>query len=205
MGMGSGGHNKSHRTIEDYRRVDSFALRRFMDDNEGSRWAVFGRATIYCDFARGLVDISQGGEYRPLKLDKAGGSGETPSRLYFRCPRCDRRTRYLYNYHGYHVCRQCLGANYASQQRNRGLEAIRRRMRKLVERDLQYPQWRIDNPNRGISELGIIPRPRYMRWAKYSRLMMEYRELQDEHTRQFLKLCGAFLPPGWEKEFADLM
>lgn len=203
--MGSGGHNKSHRTIEDYRKVDSFALRRFMDDSEGRRREVFDRAAIYCDFVAGTVEIAQDGEYQPLKLEKAGGSDGSPTRLYFRCPRCDRRSRYLYNYRGFHVCRQCLGANYVGQQRNRGLEAIRRKMRKVVEHDLGYTWWRIDNPNRGISELGIIPKPQYMRWAKYSHLMQKYRDLQDDYTRQFLKVCGAFLPPGWEKEFADLL
>lgn len=78
-------------------------------------------------------------------------------------------------------------------------------MRKVVEQDLGYTWWRIDNPNCGISELGIIPKPRYMRWAKYSRLMQKYRDLQDDYTRQFLKICGAFLPAGWEEQFADLM
>lgn len=205
MGIGSGGHNKTHRTIEDYRRVDSFALQRFMDQSVGRCWEIFDRGVIYCNLVTGSVEISQGGEYKPLCLDKAGSSAVTPSRLYFRCPLCDRRVRYLYNYHGFHVCRQCLDANYVGQQRNRGLEAIRRKMRQVVEQDLGYTWWRIDNPNRGISELGIIPKPRYMRWAKYSRLIQKYRDLQDDYTRQLLKICGAFLPLGWEKEFADLL
>lgn len=203
--MGSGGHNKHHRTIEDFRRVDSFALRRFVDDDMGRRSATFYRGAVYCDFVTCTVDIVQNGQYFPLKLDHAGGSDKTPPRLYFRCPRCDRRARYLYSCRGYHVCRKCLNANYVSQQRNRGTKAIRRRMRKIVEKELGYTRWRIENPNRGISDLGIIPKPRYMRWAKYSRLMMEYRELQDEYTRLFLKSCSAFLPAGWKDEIAALM
>lgn len=203
--MGSGGHNKNHRTIENFRRVDSFGLRRLVERSEGSPWTAIGGGAIYCDLVAGTVEIAQGGVYQPLKLDKAGGSDETPTRLYFRCPRCDRRVRYLYSYHDYHVCRNCLNADYMSQQRNRGLEAIRRKMRKVVEQDLGYTQWRADNPNRGISELGFIPKPRYMRWAEYGRLMQKYWDLQDAYTRQFLKICGAFLPAGWEKEFADLL
>lgn len=203
--MGRGGHNRCRRTIDDFHRVDSFGLRRLMNNSAGLRWEVFDSGAIYCDFVAGIVEISQDGEYQPLKLEKAGGSDGTPTRLYFRCPRCDRRTRYLYNFRGYHVCRHCLNANYTSQQHNRGLEAIHRKMRKVVEQDMGYTWWRIDNPNCGISELGIIPRPRYMRWAKYSRLMQKYRDLQDDYTRQLLKICGAFLPPGWEQEFADLM
>ena len=71
--MGSGGHNRSHRTIDDFRRVDSFGLRRLMDNSVGLRWEVFDRAAIYCDFVAGTVEISQDGEYQPLKLEKAGG------------------------------------------------------------------------------------------------------------------------------------
>lgn len=204
-GIGSGGHNKTHRSVEDYRKVDSFDLQRCMEQNTGRLWEVFDRGSIYCNLLASTVEISQNGVYRPLQLDKAGGSAGTPSRLYFRCPLCDRRTRYLYNYHGFHVCRKCLNANYIGQQRNRGLEAIRRKMKKLVECDLGYSCWRIDNPNLGISELVTIPKPLYMRWEKYDRLMLKYRELQEDYTREFLKICGAFLPPGWEQEFKKLI
>lgn len=51
------------------------------------------------------------------------------------------------------------------------------------------------NPNCRINELGIIPKPPYMRWAKYSALMMKYRELQDEYWRAFIRQCPGAIPP----------
>lgn len=207
-GYGSGGRNKTHRTVEGYSRLDSFALRRSIADCEcisGSCTTLYAGGSILFDQVAGSVEIAQGGEYRHLKLDKAGGSNETPSRLYFRCPLCSRRVRYLYNFRNYHVCRHCLKANYVSQQNNRGLDSIRRRMRKLIEKDLGYTWWRVEYPGQSISEISRVPKPRYMRWAKYFRLMMEYRKLQDDYTRELLKICGAFLPAGWKAELNDLM
>jgi hypothetical protein len=60
-------------------------------------------------------------------------------------------------------------------------------MRKIVEDQLGYTRWKHDNPKCQINELEIIPKPRYMRWAKYSALMMEFRELQNEYWRAFLR------------------
>lgn len=206
-GYGSGGQNKAHRTVEDYSRLDSFALRRSIADWEcipGSCTTLYAGGSILFDQVAGAADIRMGDKYRPLKLAAVEGIDSEMSRLYFCCPLCGRRVRYLYNFQNFHVCRICLNANYVSQQRNRGLESIRRRMRKLIEKDLDYTWWRVDYPGRSIAELSRVPRPQYMRWAKYFRLMMKYRNLQDDYTRELLKICGAFLPAGWETELNDL-
>lgn len=174
-GMGSGGRNRTHGTVEDYERIDSFELGRYLDAAEEPH-------EIY--------DPVFYGAYR-FALHWVDGVDGSPSRLYFGCPRCRRRVRYLYRRGSSYACRKCLGANYASQQATKGsIDEVRRRMRELVEKDLGYTWWKRDHPDTGIEELDIIPKPRYMRWAKYSALMIRYRDLQDEYWRAFFRMVG---------------
>lgn len=197
-GCGSGGHNKAHRTIEDYRRLDSFDLRRFIelcadeDQYEMLGPQFYNGGDILLDTA---AEIRWGDRYTPLKLSWVEGIDGNRSRLYFVCPHCRQRVRYLYCYKGYFICRHCLGANYTSQQSTKeSLQNLRRQMRKIVEGDLRYTWWRVDHPGETIIDLGLIPKPRYMRWEKYSCLMMKYRSLQDEYMRLWLKDVWAFIP-----------
>lgn len=171
-GWGSGGRNRTHGTVERYRRIDSFELLRCIDAE---------------DEPHDLMDPVFYGNHR-FRLHWVDGIDGTPSRLYFGCPRCRRRVRYLYECGGSYACRRCLGANYESQQVTRGtIKDVRRQMRKIVEVQLGYTRWKHDNPKYQINELEFIPKPRYMRWAKYSALMMEYWELQDEYWRAFIR------------------
>ena len=58
---------------------------------------------------------------------------------------------------------------------------MRRKMYFLVVKKLQYVDWEIDHPDLCIQDLWHIPKPRYMRQAKYDALMKEYRQLQNEY------------------------
>ena len=179
-GWGSGGRNKTHGTIERYWRIDSFELLRCIDAE---------------DEPHDLIDPVFYGNHR-LRLHWVDGVDGTPSRLYFGCPQCRRRVRYLYACGDGYVCRNCLNANYESQQLRPGtVSHVRMQMRKLVEDQLGYTWWKHDNPGRQIEELDIIPKPRYMRWAKYSALMMKYQELQDEYWRAFIRQYPLAIPP----------
>ena len=180
-GYGSGGHNRTHGTVENYGRIDSFELLRQINEAENPH-EIFD--PVFCGSNR-------------FRLHWVEGVDGCQSRLYFGCPQCRRRVRYLYDRGGSYVCRHCLGGNYESQQMRRGtIEDIRRQMRKIVEDQLGYTWWRHENPGCCINELEIIPKPRYMRWAKYSTLMMKYRELQDEYWRAFIRHYAGAIPPG---------
>lgn len=179
-GWGSGGLNKTHGTVEHYRRIDSFELLQYINEAEE---------------VHEICDPVFYGSNR-FRLHWVEGVDGSRSRLYFGCPQCRRRVRYLYDRGGSYVCRRCLGANYESQQVTRGnIEDIRRQMRKIVEDQLGYTWWKHDYPNYQINELENIPKPRYMRWAKYSALMMEFRELQNEYWRAFIRQCPFAIPP----------
>lgn len=171
-GWGSGGRNKTHGTVERYERIDSFELLRHINEAEEPHE---------------IFDPVFYGTNR-FRLHWVEGVDGSRSRLYFGCPVCRRRVRYLYDRRGSYVCRHCLGANYESQQVAKGnIEDIRRQMRRIVEDYLGYTWWRYDNPNHQINELESIPKPQYMRWAKYNALMIEFHELQDEYWRAFIR------------------
>ena len=174
-GWGSGGRNKTHGTVEQYSRIDSFELLRHINEADAEGDMLYVYDPVFYGSNR-------------FRLHWVEGVDGTRSRLYFGCPQCRRRVRYLYARGAGYVCRCCLGANYQSQQlRPWTIEDVRRRMRKIGEDQLGYTRWKHDNPKCQINELEIIPKPRYMRWAKYSALMMEFRELQNEYWRAFLR------------------
>ena len=182
-GWGSGGHNKTHDTVERYDRIDSFELGRYIKEADAEDDLLY------------IFDPVFYGNNR-FKLHWVEGVDGTQSRLYFGCPQCRRRVRYLYARGAGYVCRHCLGANYKGQQlRPWTVKDVQRRMEKLVEEKLGYYWWRHDYPSYQIQELDIIPKPRYMRWAKYSALMMELRELQDEYWRAFIRQCPFAVSP----------
>ena len=211
-GYGSGGHNKTHKTIEDYRRLDSFAFRRYIEifDTDypheiyGPNFLCGG--DIVYDGLNNIAEIRYGKGYAPLSLNWVGGIDGSRSRLYFLCPHCRRRVRYLYNYEGFFVCRQCIGANYRVQQYStEGLKNIRRQMEKIVEVDLGYTHWRVHHPRGDITDLYWIPKPRYMRWEKYERLVTRYRGLQDDYYLRELYELRSLMPASLLRTFRGIM
>lgn len=190
-GYNSGGHNRTHGRLESYRRIDSFSFRTFLDwfdviacDGIVTQPILGGDITY--DLKDDTATITYNGQSVPLYISKVPNIDGVSYRLYFHCPACGERVRYLYRRFGYYICRKCAKLNYRSQQVN-GLEELRLKMQRIVEKDLCYLDWEIDHPGIPIQDLLYIPRPRYMRQSKYERLMQEYRHLQDEHERGFFK------------------
>ena len=123
-GWGSGGHNKTHRQVEKQRllRVDSFAV---YDNLRYDKYICYkdkvdirGGCTIIRYYPHSKeAEILENGAYYPLGLSRVTNIDGYTQRLYFLCPCCDRRVRYLYrNRNGFYMCRKCAGLNYRSQQ-----------------------------------------------------------------------------------------
>jgi len=188
-GYGSGGHNKTHRRLESFHRIDSFA---FYDYLMGDKYLHYKTAVQY-PLIRGdiiyypqnkEVEIREGGSYTELPLSRVPGIDGKSVRMYFHCPFCGRRVRYLYDFHKHYACRECAKLNYSCQQKN-GMEEIRLKMERIVEKELGYTWWWKDHPDIGIQDLWHVPKPRYMRWEKYERIMAKFRQLQKEYERAF--------------------
>ena len=183
-GYGSGGHNKTHKRLENFHRIDSFAFRDFI---MWDKYLLFKESVKY-PLVRGDIiyypqsmeaEIREGDSYIDLLLSSVPGIDGISGRLYFHCPYCGRRVRYLYDYYKHYACRKCAKLNYSSQQKN-GMDELRLKMERIAER-LDYQWWR--NGFDCIADVYYIPKPHYMRWAKYEKLMQEFKALQKEYER----------------------
>lgn len=194
-GYGSGGHNKTHGQLENFHRIDSFS---FYDYLMGDKY-IYCKTTVQYPLNRGdiiyhvqsrtaLIKVLsvQDREYRyvDLPLSRIPGIDGKSVRMYFHCPYCGRRVRYLYDYYNHYVCRECAKLNYSCQQK-RGMDEIRLKMERIVEKKLGYTWWYKDYPGMGIQDLWYIPKQPYMRYEKYEKLLQEFRQLQKDYERGF--------------------
>lgn len=183
-GYGSGGHNKTHRQLENFRRIDSFS---FYDYLKGDKY-LFCKETVKYPLIRGdivyyvgegMAEIREGDSYTDLILSSVPGIDGKSTRLYFHCPYCGKRVRYLYRQQEHYMCRNCAKLNYSSQQKD-GMDELRLKMERIAER-LDYQWWR--NGFDCVADIYYIPKPHYMRRAKYEKLMQEFKALQKEYER----------------------
>jgi hypothetical protein len=201
-GIGSGGHNKSHGRIEDFNRLDSFCLYdyirydKYLYCKEKIVFPHRGNKIIYyVKSKRASIDYGDGKEYF-LKLSIVENTNFKSKRMYFLCPECERRVRYLYLVGNAYICRKCAGLNYKSQQIN-GQEEVMNKIKYLLEKKLQY---RGDSAEH-IADLSYIPKPPYMKWRTYHRYMDEYRRLSEEYYDYELKMfcrCLKIINPLYE-------
>lgn len=186
----NGGWNKSHGTVENIPRIDSFEAAEVGYD--GVLFALRDNCpTLVLDCWRDITyapdrDIEtvevrhpKDGWSRTIELSrKANGYGG--SQAFFLCPGCGRRVRYLYQVGAAFLCRKCSRLNYRSQQEtrsdsmyyyNRGMD--------LVEKHLDtWPRVRPD----GFGFCAWIPeRPRYMHQTTYGKYLRRFAKYQDQH------------------------
>lgn len=188
-----GGLNKTHGRVENFRfqRLDSFAFYEYLSGDKylhyktDVKYPIVGSGIIYHVKTK-TASIDSGVYEIPLGLARVTNIDGTTMRMYFLCPRCVRRVRYLYKKDGDYQCRKCAKLNYGCQQKS-GREEILHKMRHIVEEKLEYTWWQTDNPNTILPDLGYIPKPPYMRWEKYENLIREYKDLQDEYFGYELK------------------
>ena len=151
----------------------------------GAKAAIPQDSTVNLDAEMAVrLLIREGDSYTDLLLSNVPGIDGKSTRLYFHCPYCGKRVRYLYRRQEHYMCRNCAKLNYASQQKS-GMDEMRLKMERIVEKELGYTWWYKDYPNACISDLWHIPKPRYMRWKKYERLLKEFRQLQKDYERAF--------------------
>lgn len=186
-GYGSGGHNKTHRKLENFHRIDSFAFYHYLmgDKYLSCKTTVqYHRGDIIYHVEDKTAEIKTGAFYIDLPLSRIHGIDGKSVRMYFHCPYCGKRVRYLYRRQEDYMCRNCAKLNYASQQKS-GMDEMRLKMEHIVEKKLGYTWWRKDYPDTPIQDLWHIPKPPYMRWEKYERIMQEFRHLQKDYEREF--------------------
>lgn len=190
-GYGSGGHNRTHGQIEKHKRIDSFHFKnlfkgdKYIHYKERVAFPVYGERFVYFPQSRDAAMQTVTGEWQSIELSFVRNVSNSET-MFFMCPVCKGRVRYLYKRYNQWLCRKCAGLNYASQQQS-GIEAMIYRMEHIVENELQYYHWGSEHPHTAIYELQHVEKPRYMRRVKYNRLMREWKELQRTVVIKLLK------------------
>lgn len=108
------------------------------------------------------------------------------SQVFFLCPACGSRRRYLYLTGAAFLCRKCARLNYQSQQetRSESMYYYHKGMA-LVKKHLDT--WPKVCPD-GFSFCAWIPeRPRYMHQSTYRRHLRRFAKYQDQHKRRQLE------------------
>ena len=114
--------DRTHRSLIEFPRVDSFVFSDMLRDMVSEPITVEGsKVSLYRD--RLVIDGERGEIVCRFSFVKSGFGGRP--RVFFRCPICGGRCRYLYlnpsNLGGYAACRKCARGNYPSQTVTRGL------------------------------------------------------------------------------------
>ena len=198
-GYGSGGHNRTHRAVEDFRhgRIDSFAMAaylawdKYLHLKDHVHYPLRNGPITYYPKTK-IAHIDENGTDVTLGLSRVPGVDRYSVKLYFICPACGRRIRYLYKRNGLYICRRCAGLNYKIQQRS-GRQKLVLQMEHIVEKRLGYLEWHYDHPDITLPDLYIIPKPLYMRNEKYNALMEKFRKLQNEYNDSLLQEALAVL------------
>ena len=190
-----GDWNKRCGTIEKTFRIDSFdsAISEggdslFVCADGKTKLLDFDRYTEYGprpEDDREIVELWAGDWSQTVELShKVNGYGG--EQIFFLCPGCGARVRYLYCKGWQFVCRKCAKLNYRSQQETRSdsMYYYDKGMA-LVEKHLDH--WPRVRPD-GFSFCAWVPeRPRYMHQTTYKRYLRRFTRYQGKHQQRELE------------------
>ena len=181
----AGGWNKTHGQAEKFSRIDSLEL------PMGKPWA-----TMYCGCDElGYQSVEVDAEADTAHLYMLGWrksatvklshkrNGYGGEQIFFLCPECGQRVRYLYLMGCRFLCRKCAGLNYRSQQKTEDSMTDYYRGMAYAEKFLKLPPWQID----GFSFVDLLPdRPRYMRKTTYRKHMKRFLKYRERYAQKLI-------------------
>lgn len=182
----SGGMNRTHAQLEKADKIDAFRLDR---DFDGDMIVGGVRLHYSWDSAEALMLSIVGGKWwQRIDVDTV----ENMSRqLFFRCPVCGKRYRYLYFRGRQFACRKCQRLNYFVQQRTKS-------SCNFAEDGIRYARRKLNfNPPFDFYP-AIFPyitpeKPPGMHWKKYEQIMKRYRRYQQKYRAASMAELRAIL------------
>ena len=182
----AGGWNRSHGQVEQTPRLDSFEL------PMGKPWEIMycgcpdrGDKPVEVDAEADtafIYPLKHGKGFRLKLSHKRNGYGG--EQVFFLCPECGARVRFLYLQGGRFICRKCAGLNYHTQQQTEDSMTDFYKGMEYAEKFLTVPPWPVD----GFSFLDFIPdRPRYMRRTTYHKHLKKFLQYRERYTKRLLE------------------
>ncbi|EKD99360.1 MAG: hypothetical protein ACD_22C00283G0001 [uncultured bacterium] len=193
--MSSGGHNKTHGSVESSRRID---IRTFQKAGVlknscyyNSSWTRNGRdmGSMKFEHLKGNDFITAMYTFTPNSTGEkenrndiimlgyiTTGYGE---RAYFVCPKCGELRTILSFYNGGFNCRVCARLNYQSSQATKWdkTEMYFARIKKILER--------LKHTDTKDYDVWYVPKPKRMRYYTYERLIKQLHVFQQERNEWF--------------------
>lgn len=188
----SGGANRTHGQVERAERVDSFEAGEIPLNEWGTLYAHWkgGMIPLDCWHDPETVELSKGQWSTTLELTRTP-SGFGGSCVFWLCPCCGRRVRYLYFKGRGFLCRGCAKLNYHCQQRTKdsvnsaydGIRLAREKLRWQPLIDVLPMDFPYMTPGR----------PKGMHETTYRRYLARYRRYQEKYQRDSMRAMLAVL------------
>ena len=197
-GYGSGNFNERYDKrglTSEHRQLDSFslmqALRLMKLKNLESHSSTInwpGMSKAVCRLRSDRLEIAYNHEGKGIKdafqlvgvPNYYGGR----ARIYFICPKCNRRSRLLYLITARFKCRKCAKLNYESQRVGRGESLAAMRVMTFM-----WSRFKCSPPTADPNDIArhISLRPKGMHRARYERLLKELTGLQRGYVAEVIK------------------
>jgi hypothetical protein len=216
----TGGQNKTHGSTGSTARLDSFSFARATNALQPGQGFTTTISWTYGNRYSGTessVSIRGNRTRIKIKAQATDNSGETYAiaqdvlfstvqnnyggspRLYFTCPYCFGRARYIYltDRHGRQqpfACVKCSNLNYTVTQQTKGEWLYVHKIEELLRTKYKVPYKDIKAPFDMIDYCFLPPpKPRYMRWANYEVLNRELRRLVYIQQSYMIKAANRIL------------
>lgn len=179
----AGGWNKCHEQLEQFPRIDSYEVTD-SEDSWGSLFCAGHLLEMYHEKGEDTCTLLPFHTHETeihLSRKRNGFGGE---QVFFLCPACGKRVRYLYITGTNFRCRRCAQLNYKSQQQTRdsmiyywkGVEYVKEH---LEPHPFGWPD--------GFAFCDYVPdKPRGMHESTYQRHLARFIKYREKHTERSL-------------------
>ena len=202
-GYFSGGHNRKKSSTNRSCRIDSFWFNKVLSMMKKRDIDKFKESLSWTDESTIGFILYQDEvvlEYRTRQRDEKWKEIEDTihflkvpnnyggNRLYFKCPYCWNRFRFLYMRWGYFRCRKCNDLNYGIQQGGKGFTVPVMRMERILDK------LGVKENLAPIDMQCYVPnKPKGMHWKTYHKLVDKLEEAQDDYycksMKKMMALC----------------
>lgn len=203
-GYGSGGHNMRKSSTGYCPKIDSFWFNRIIPmmseedieqkvkkvewDNGAKITLLVYQSKIEVDYRYQLNDYDEWTNVKEAIYLSELSNNFGGNRLYFICPSCRNRFRFLYIRSGYFRCRKCNRLNYPTSRKGKNdlpsikMQTILSNKFKIKIKDLSY-----------FDMADYIPdKPKGMHWNTYYKWLEELEKAQEEYDTLIMSRFYSF-------------